>query len=204
MNDNSAPFYSWDLNELETHELWAWSQCFSPEECQKIIDIGKSLTLLKATVGGDFDEKSFGLNTEIRSSNIAFIPVTEDNKWIFQRITQIVNRMNTDYFHYDLREIETLQFTEYDSSYTGFYDRHIDMIYRSFKTRKLSITIQLSDQGSYEGGDLVLYSTSKPTYTKREQGIANIFPSWSLHEVTPVTKGTRYSLVAWILGPRFK
>jgi PKHD-type hydroxylase len=31
-----------------------------------------------------------------------------------------------------------------------------------------------------------------------------LFPSWSLHRVTPVTKGTRYSLVAWVSGPRFR
>ena len=31
-----------------------------------------------------------------------------------------------------------------------------------------------------------------------------VFPSYSLYEVTPVTKGERYSLVGWITGPQFK
>jgi len=30
------------------------------------------------------------------------------------------------------------------------------------------------------------------------------FPSYTLHEVTPVTKGTRYTLVGWVHGPAFK
>ena len=31
-----------------------------------------------------------------------------------------------------------------------------------------------------------------------------MFPSYVLHEVTPVTKGERYSLVAWLTGKPFK
>jgi predicted 2-oxoglutarate/Fe(II)-dependent dioxygenase YbiX len=31
-----------------------------------------------------------------------------------------------------------------------------------------------------------------------------MFPSYVLHEVTPVTKGERNSLVAWISGDNFK
>ena len=38
----------------------------------------------------------------------------------------------------------------------------------------------------------------------KEQGKLILFPSYVLHEVKPVTKGERYSLVAWITGPQFK
>ena len=31
-----------------------------------------------------------------------------------------------------------------------------------------------------------------------------MFPSTMLHEVTPVTRGVRRSLVGWVLGPRLK
>jgi len=30
-----------------------------------------------------------------------------------------------------------------------------------------------------------------------------IFPSYLWHRVTPVTKGIRKSLVAWVIGPQF-
>ena len=39
---------------------------------------------------------------------------------------------------------------------------------------------------------------------KKEQGILVLFPSYILHEVKPVTKGERNSLVAWVTGKQFK
>jgi PKHD-type hydroxylase len=49
-----------------------------------------------------------------------------------------------------------------------------------------------------------LYETEKPIILPKEQGKLIAFPSYTLHEVKPVTKGERYSLVAWITGPQFK
>jgi hypothetical protein len=37
-----------------------------------------------------------------------------------------------------------------------------------------------------------------------DQGTAIFFPSYVKHGVKPVTKGTRYSLVCWVVGPNFK
>ena len=70
--------------------------------------------------------------------------------------------------------------------------------------RKLSLSIQLSDPSSYEGGELVLYVGEEGITVPKEQGKLIAFPSFTLHEVKPVTKGERYSLVAWITGPQFK
>jgi len=39
---------------------------------------------------------------------------------------------------------------------------------------------------------------------KKEQGTLIAFPSHTLHEVTPITEGRRYSLVGWITGKPFK
>jgi hypothetical protein len=77
------------------------------------------------------------------------------------------------------------------------------------KVRKLSVTINLSPSNSYEGG--MLKFDNGPHSTKRfhvceeikEQGSMIIFPSFLYHQVTPITKGTRYSLVIWICGNPF-
>jgi hypothetical protein len=78
------------------------------------------------------------------------------------------------------------------------------------KVRKLSLTINLSSPDEYEGGDLKFdhgpheinrYTTCKEI---RPQGSCVVFPSFTFHQVTPVTKGTRYSLVLWTLGHPFK
>jgi PKHD-type hydroxylase len=68
----------------------------------------------------------------------------------------------------------------------------------------LSVSIQLTDPSEYEGGDLYLYDEDKGMLMNKSQGTLILFPSFVLHEVTPITKGERNSLVAWITGPNFK
>ena len=78
-----------------------------------------------------------------------------------------------------------------------------------FKVRKLSMTLNLTDPNSYEGGDL-MFDLGKnegdiSTATEaRNQGTIIVFPSFLYHCVSPVTKGIRYSLVNWSLGRPFK
>ncbi len=78
------------------------------------------------------------------------------------------------------------------------------------KIRKLSVTLSLNNPSEYEGGDLqfdlgphrpVQYHTCTEI---RPKGSIVVFPSHVHHQVTPITRGTRYSLVCWNLGPPFK
>jgi PKHD-type hydroxylase len=173
---------------------------FSPEECEKIIEIGTNLTIAAATVGGAGEGEV--VVTDIRKNKVSWIPM-KGNEWIFHRCTEHVNGINDRFFNFDLQYIEALQFTIYDEL-SEFYSKHIDTMYKG-NTRKLSFSCQLSDPDSYDGGDLVLYSEDlNPPKSKREQGVATFFPSYTLHEVTPITRGKRYSLVGWCVGPRFK
>ena len=86
---------------------------------------------------------------------------------------------------------------------SGKYGKHVDCSYNT-NIRKLSFTLQLSDPSDYDGGDLCLYFGEDAEVIKREQGYVALFPSYVLHEVTPVTRGTRYSLVSWITGKPFR
>lgn len=70
--------------------------------------------------------------------------------------------------------------------------------------RKLSMSLQLSDPNDYEGGELLLHLSHNPTVISKQKGMMVFFPSHTLHEVTPVTKGERYSLVAWIHGSKLE
>jgi PKHD-type hydroxylase len=70
--------------------------------------------------------------------------------------------------------------------------------------RKLSFVLQLSDPKDYKGGELQIHLGEEPTVMKKEQGALFAFPSPTLHEVTAITKGRRYSLVGWITGKPFK
>ncbi len=79
------------------------------------------------------------------------------------------------------------------------------------KVRKLSTTINLNLPGEYEGGNLKFDfgpHTDGERYHEcteiRPQGSMVVFPSFVHHQVTPVTVGTRYSLVLWSLGQPFR
>ena len=80
------------------------------------------------------------------------------------------------------------------------------------RVRKLSMTINLSPEDSYEGGDLLIdlgehHESGDNIHTVskiKPQGSVCVFPSFMPHCVTPVTKGVRYSLVMWLLGRPFK
>lgn len=79
------------------------------------------------------------------------------------------------------------------------------------KTRKISMTINLNDPNDYDGGNLKFdfgpHADIKRYHECEEirpQGSVIIFPSFVYHCVTPVTRGTRYSLVLWTLGDPFK
>jgi PKHD-type hydroxylase len=95
-----------------------------------------------------------------------------------------------------------LQFTRYQAP-GEHYEWHIDRGMQT-GTRKLSLSLQLSDPDDYEGGDLEMWFGGEPTKASRERGMMTFFPSYVMHRVTPVTKGVRYSLVCWISGPPFK
>ena len=74
-------------------------------------------------------------------------------------------------------------------------------------SRKLSMSVILSEPSSFEGGDLLINRTSlnMPVHTvKQEQGSVVLFPAFVQHKVTKVEKGERYSLVAWMEGNKFK
>ena len=72
-------------------------------------------------------------------------------------------------------------------------------------TRKISLSIPLTDRAAYEGGDLEINNNGVQIKATDEQGSITFFPSYLYHRVTPVTKGERWVIVVWVHGPdRFK
>jgi len=187
---------SWQFN-LDKTENWAYmDNLFTPEQCKAIIDIGNE-KLEKATIVGDNEDVK-----EIRDSQIAWL-YGSDVEFAFRQVTDAVMNLNDRFFNFDLFGFaEGFQFTRYDAP-TGHYDMHIDKVLNG-TVRKLSLTIQLSDPEDYEGGELALQFGAEPELMPKDLGKMVVFPSYVLHEVRPVTKGTRYSLVAWITGKPFK
>lgn len=183
--------------KVDTLHTYAWHKpLLSPEECKKIIEIGSKK---KLTAGRVYQ----GIDTGKREAKVTWLAPTDDLDWLFKRMTDIVSQLNSKYFKFDLYGfIEGGHFIYYKAP-TGKHSKHIDIIMNGY-VRKLSLTIQLSNPNSYKGGDLILHTDSIPETAPKEQGTLIAFPSYTLHEITPVTKGERYSLVFWVTGPQFK
>lgn len=185
--------------ELDHVQPWAYCEAlFTKEECEAIVSLGKRAALKKATV-----EEVGRDDAGVRDSNVAWMYPCAEYAWIFERVAAAVTQVNNDFFKFDLYGMtEGFQFTEYNAP-TGFYGKHTDS-YMGIAPRKLSVTVQLSADEEYEGGELMLHYQKDPIKAPTEQGKAIVFPSYTLHEVKPVTKGTRYSLVCWVTGKPFR
>lgn len=192
--------YSWAFQSDKT-ENWAyWDNLFTEKECEELVAHGKKIGLNRAYVGIDtiIDDST------IRDSNVAFINPA-GIEWAYRKLTDAVTTLNDKFFNFDIWGFhEGLQFTEYNAP-GGHYKAHIDKSYNG-AIRKLSVVVQLTDENEYEGGDLEILINGEhdPIKMKRSIGHLVIFPSYLLHRVLPVTKGTRHSLVGWVSGKPFR
>jgi len=184
-----------ELNEQKSLDNYMYyRKYFSDEEIDKIFEITKDEKFQSGIAGGV-------VNQSYRRSNVKWIPYNKETKWIYDKLTVIVKSSNRDMWNFDLVGFgEEIQIGEYRDDELGFYDWHLDVGENS-DYRKLSISVQLTDPDTYEGGELYFKTGKNERKADSGKGTVVIFPSYFLHKVTPVTKGIRHSLVVWITGP---
>jgi predicted 2-oxoglutarate/Fe(II)-dependent dioxygenase YbiX len=140
----------------------------------------------------------------VRRSNVAWVPQTPEYEDLYAHVWNVGQGFNARYFGFDLKGFDsTMQVARYDAAREGGYDWHTDFTLIT-QARKLSLSIQLSPPDAYEGGELEFEIGTTRVPAGRDFGLAIAFPSYIRHRVAPVTKGVRYSLVAWLSGPRFR
>ena len=206
------------------HHYWYFKQVLPVHLCKDIVAYGLKHTAGTAIVRGlstgneTRDLKKNPLSKQeikklhkIRNSNISWL----DDPWIYKEIHPYINEANRNAgWNFEWDWSETIQFTHYRLIY--HYDWHRDSSEKPYddpnnknsvgKIRKLSATVALSPPEDYRGGNLEFNFgnsiKSKATVCEeaKSQGSIIVFPSFMFHRVTPVTKGTRYSLVLWQLG----
>jgi PKHD-type hydroxylase len=191
--------------ELQTHQVNAYcyyTGVFDEDQIQGIIDLGNSLPQGNAYIGGDSGAGIEDPNTRV--TTLSWVPANENTAWLYRMLTDAVQMANEKWFGFDLNHIESLQFSIYNVG--GFYDKHIDHHFQGAGQlpRKLSFVMQLTDPSEYEGGKTLIHNSKDPWPIPQEKGTITFFPSYTLHEVTPITKGTRKALVGWVHGPRMK
>lgn len=184
----------------QTNYYW-FQEGFTPEELARIEELTTELDFVKGqTESGDTDP-------QMRNSQIKWVPFSPETKWIYDKLGDYAWEANKEMFQFDIDYMpENIQYTEYYGSDEGGYEWHMDIgSTDNMNLRKISITVQLSDSDEYEGGDLQLWMGGTQPYTApRGKGNVIVFPSFMLHRVTPVTKGTRKSFVIWLGGGHYK
>ena len=190
------------------------------EEIDKILEYSKTIPPIFSKVGKEKEKEKYKIDSHIRDVNSGFVPrirkstirwilLEKETNWLFKKIITEIHRVNQENFNYILKFVEDLQLTEYNQDQQGFYSKHDDCgldsrIENYVDIRKLSFTIQLNDSKDYEGGELIIYDGNEKASMPKEKGTIIFFSSNLLHEVTPVTKGTRNSIVSWVQGPNLR
>ena len=207
-----------------------FKSALSPRICDEIIAYGKNQNTEIALTGGISNnnktqtkkdgklKKSALKNLHVkRKSDIAWL----NDTWIYKEIHPYIHQANQNAgwnFEWDFSE--SCQFTRYGVG--QYYGWHCDSWEKPYnrpdqpnthgKIRKLSVTISLSHEDEYVGGELEFDMRNQKDWEQdkkkaihkcteiRPRGSIIVFPSFVWHRVAPVTKGTRYSLVVWNLG----
>ena len=202
-----------------------FQSALTPRFCDELLKYGKSQQEQLALTGGQTEKVNKGKPLEEkdildlkkkRDSNIVWL----SDRWIYKEIQPYIHQANRlAGWNFDWSFSEACQFTKYGPG--QHYGAHCDSWEAPYdnpsnpdthgKIRKLSVTCSLSDPSEYEGGELEFQFRNQddPTPKKKcveilPRGSICVFPSFVWHEVKPVTKGIRYSLVIWSLGYPFR
>lgn len=186
----------------EPVEPWVWWQDVFSNEALDWLQNEAATAVTPGTVGGVQDTE--GLEN-IRRASVKWLPNTQDTSWVYEGLGHAVSSLNSQFYRFNLTGFgEELQLTNYCSSNSGNYVWHQDFTSNRTHSRKLSLVLQLSDPSEYEGGNLQIMTGGGVQNIPKQRGLVSIFPSYTVHQVTPVTAGSRQSLVAWISGEPFK
>lgn len=181
--------------QLDPH-YWAFPSVLPVDVCNLIIKEGQALKKEEAQAGGKVDPK-------VRKSEVGWFG---SDSWVQALMMYHITAANAQAWNFSISGVESIQFTHYGLN--EFYDAHIDAFMLAEGMRKVSAVLQLSDPESYTGGRLMVQNTYTGEYFEppefETQGSIIVFPSFLLHQVSSVTKGDRYSAVAWATGPQFQ
>ena len=202
----------------EISPFWCWEEGIPHNVCDQIVN---SIDERNYDMGGIIEKKNDGLisedvthkNVSKRARNV-YVQFTQI-PWINNLMKGFILSANEQNFLYDLsmEDRESCQISKYvgginDSQYYHSHQDWVTLRGARAHTRKLSLSCQLTNPNDYVGGDLNLYLTdpslSSPIkYTaSKTKGTVIVFDGRIIHEVEPVTSGTRHSVVKWYHGDK--
>lgn len=177
---------------------------FTRDECLRIIALRDTLGFDDAKIESraqDAGGTAREVDREVRVTERTHLLPSPQTKWVFERMSDVVTRVNAETWQFRISAMEPIQLLTYPVG--GHYGLHADLGTRGVMSlRKVSITVQLSDEADYDGGRLEIRNGGLTIVPERPQGSAVLFPSYQPHRVTPVTRGVRHALVLWVVGKK--
>jgi len=185
-------------NKLEDY-IYIVKNALSSEICNAILDeFVNSDEWVDTAVGSGAVEKNI---RNCKTIVISFPHVIQKNnkirhnldKVIFDGAAKCINEYNTKFSNCKIEEDSGYELLKYPEG--CFYIEHTD----SFKARPRAVSCSFILNDDYEGGEFAFFN--RELKYKLEKGDALLFPSNFMypHEVMPVTKGIRYSIITWFI-----
>lgn len=188
----AADAASYERNDYVTAPL-RFAGVFTAEECARIVELGLARPMYRGS--------TVQPREDYRRTSVTWLDRGDDIGWLFDKIDDLVVRINNWYRFDIIPRANNLQFGEYEAD--DAIGWHIDCGGEDGPPRKISMSIQLTHPSQYEGGGLEFVTVGELPMS-RIQGTVIAFPSFLCHRVAPVTRGKRHSLVVWIAGKAFR
>jgi len=194
----SKPIESNQINSTNVlPDYWVHKQMLSREFCSRLIkEYSSDNTEKQEPYIGAGDNTA--VDEEIRKVKRVLLPAYIG---VGSTLSSLGLDTNYNVWKFDITHAVQTEFLMYEPG--DHYVAHVDtMLTRDDPIRKLTCLAFLNDD--YEGGKFFIQNGHERHYINAEPGDIIIFPSFMLHGVEPVTKGVRYSVVTWMLGPPLK
>ena len=173
---------------------------FTEEECDKIIEYKEKYENFLVTPKNSLMENTRNVFYEdseihwVKKYNVWDIPIDENTEWFYDKIytwfsdTTGIKLDRESYFNTLGAAHKLHEYTAGDK-----FDLHIDKSWDNLD-RIWNLGIQLNS--NYTGGDYICYDEeNQPIYLSKEVGNVVVYNSDTLHEITEILSGIRYSLV---------
>lgn len=152
--------------------------CFTNDECNSIIEFTKQLNKI--------DSKQYFTTSDDIKYNVWNVKRNDETKWIFDRLFEYFTKSTGIKI---IQPIDTIHIHNYTIG--DKFKKHTDTLY---PTQIHNIGACLND--NYEGGDFILYEPN--SILPKKTGEIYTFKSSQPHEVSEITNGERWSIIAFL------
>ena len=182
--------------------LVSWQGLFSEPELDAITRYGDSLALERLNCRVAAPITTVSARPRSPGSNATPRPNS------YRRLEEAVLALNARFFRFDLSGLANFQYALYGGPEAGHFEWHKDYgrdpSDPAQEPRKLTLSLQLSAPSDYDGCELQVRGGHQIDVAPKTRGALVAFPANVLHQVTPITRGIRRSLVIWAVGPEFR